>query len=477
MRLLPVRRRYINERVELLPGEYGPGTDAELRALGRLYNPTIGPITTVMLQRPDVLDLSMQAASCQHASLGTLIKDVTVRAGIPDDQPIPASGKGADPLRPVLGALGEMAERLLAVLHTAAAEDGLVVATYDDLVREGRRALGPHVLPLFAPEQYADPRLEYAPFTGDTRLRWIEGTDLRNGDPVLVPAQLVLMYNPGRFREERVGYPTSGGLAFHRDRRGAILHGFYEIVERDAIDVRWMCRLAPPRVDVDVAEVMASEWGLARPRLETPGIGPMAVYLNTLDVPLPVFSAISIVTSRTERTLLSGGGAWSSRETALRQTVFELGQAQAALRAFQPTAMTAIAPDTDRSHMHDFFDVALYYGFPENHPRLSWYMEDGGVVDWAAVPSRQFGDLTEEYDAFLGLLAELDLNPVVIDLDAACPPGVHLTKVIVPELSQAFIPSHPYLGHPRFSTLPEALGLRDRALAFADLHVDPVPFS
>src|SRR5439155_1032697 len=82
----------------------------------------IGPITTVMLQRPDVLDLSMQAASCQHASLGTLIKDVTVRAGIPDDQPIPASGKGADPLRPVLGALGEMAERLLAVLHTAAAE-------------------------------------------------------------------------------------------------------------------------------------------------------------------------------------------------------------------------------------------------------------------------------------------------------------------------------------------------------------------
>lgn len=300
---------------------------------------------------------------------------------------------------------------------------------------------------------------------------------MRTGEPVLVPAQLVLMYDPSRFREERIGYPTSGGLAFHRDRRRAILHGFYEIVERDAIDVRWMCRLAPPRVQVDVADVMASEWGLAKPRLETPGVGSMAIYLNTLDVPLPVLSAISIVSSRAERTLLSGGGAWSSRERALRQAVFELGQAQAALRAFRPTGMTAIAPDTDPSQMHDFFDVALYYGYPENHRRLSWYLEDGGVVDWDAVPSRHFSGLAEEYDAFLGLLSERDLNPVVVDLDDACPPGVHLTKVIVPELTQAFIPSHPYLGHPRFSTLPKALGLRDRALTFADLHVDPVPFS
>jgi ribosomal protein S12 methylthiotransferase accessory factor YcaO len=238
-----------------------------------------------------------------------------------------------------------------------------------------------------------------------------------------------------------------------------------------------MCRLPPPRVEVDVAEVLASEWGLARPRLETLGVGPVTIYLNTLDVPLPVLAAISIVASRKERTLLSGGGAWSSRETALRQAVFELGQSQAALRAFQPTEMTAIEPDTDPSTMHDFFDVALYYGFPENHHRLSWWREDGGVVDWEAVPSRRFDSLTDEYDAFLDLLAELDLNPVIFDLHDACPPGVHLTKVIVPELTQAFIPSYPYLGHPRFSTLPAALGLRDRALTFADLHVDPVPFS
>lgn len=135
---LHVQHRYLNERVELLPHEYGPDTEAELEALGSFYNPTVGPITTVMLQRPDLLDLSMQAASCQHASLGSLVKDVGARTGIPEDQPIPASGKGADLLRPVLGALGEMAERLFAVLHTTATEDGLATVTYDDLVRAGR---------------------------------------------------------------------------------------------------------------------------------------------------------------------------------------------------------------------------------------------------------------------------------------------------------------------------------------------------
>jgi hypothetical protein len=92
-------------------------------------------------------------------------------------------------------------------------------------------------------------------------------------------------------------------------------------------------------------------------------------------------------------------------------------------------------------------------------------MEDGGTVGWTEVPGRTFSDLADEYDAFLALLGDLDLDPVVVDLDDACPPGVSLTKVIVPELTQAFIPSHPYLGHPRFSEFG------------SQLNADPVPFS
>ena len=468
---------YLNERIELLDGVYGSDVHADLEALGRLYNPTTGPVTSVTVQRPDLLDLSMISASCLHAPIGSLLPDLSVRADIPHDLPIPASGKGARLPRPVLGSLGEIAERLLAVLHFSAVTERLVTATYEELERSGLAALGPGELPLFSAEQYSQPGFEYAPFRPDTPLRWVEGTKLRTGEPILVPAQLVLMYSQTGVRETRIGYPTSGGLAARRDRRQAILHGLYEVIERDAINLRWMCRLAPPRVAVSVAEVLSSEWELFPPRLETPAVGAMAVYLNTLDVPIPVFTAVAFVRSRAERTLLSGGGAWSNRQRALAQTVFELGQAQTALRAFSTGGPKQVGPDTDPAQMTDFFDVALYYGYPQNHPRLSWYLHDGGTIEWQATPNRVFRDEDDEFDVMVELAGAAGLDPIVIDLDGACPPGLHLTKVLVPELTQAFIPSHPYLGHPRFSEVPLRLGLRDRPLELAELTTDPLPFS
>jgi ribosomal protein S12 methylthiotransferase accessory factor len=472
-----LERRYLNERIELLDGVYGSETHAELEELGRLYNPTTGPVTSVTLQRPDLLELSMISASCRHAPIGSLLRDLSTRADIPDALPIPASGKGARLPRPLLGALGEMAERLLAVLHFAAVSDRLVTATYEQLEQAGLSALGPDELPLFAPEQYAQRSFEYVPFEPETRLRWVEGARLRSGEPILVPAQLVLMYSQTVTREARIGYPTSGGLAFHRDRRRAILHGLYEVIERDAVNLRWMCRLPPPRVDVDIADVLSSEWKLFPPRLETPAVGPIAVYLNTVDVPIPVFTAIAFVRSRSDRTLLSGGGAWSTRERALAQTVFELGQAQTALRAFRPGSPKHVGPDTDPAQMTDFFDVALYYGYPQNHARLSWYQDRGDSIAWEDTPGQRFRDDAEEFEWMFELLESAGLDPVVFELDGACPPGTHLTKVFVPELTQAFIPSHPYLGHPRFAEVPVHLGLSNHPLEHTELTADPLPFS
>jgi ribosomal protein S12 methylthiotransferase accessory factor len=471
-----LERQYLNERVELLDGVYGSDAHDELDGLGRLYNPTTGPVTSVALQRPDLLELSMTSASCRHAPVGALLRDLSLRADIPEGLPIPASGKGARLPRPVLGALGEMAERLLAVLHFSAVSDSLVTATFAELERSGLPALAPGEFPLFAPEQYARRGFEYVPFEADTRLRWVEGTRLRTGERIFVPAQLVLMYSQTVTGETRIGYPTSGGLAFHRDRRRAILHGLYEVIERDAVNLRWMCRLPPPRIDVDIADVLSLEWDRF-PRLETPAVGPISVYLNTLDVPIPVFTAIAFVRSRSDRTLLSGCGAWSSPSRALAQTVFELGQAQTALRAFRPGSVKHVGPDTDPARMTDFFDVALYYGYPQNHARLSWYRDGGGSIAWDETPGKRFCDDHEEFEWMFELLEAAGLDPVVIELDGACPPGMHLTKVLVPGLTQAFIPSHPYLGHPRFAEVPRRLGLRNRPQEYADLTGDPLPFS
>ena len=99
---------------------------------------------------------------------------------------------------------------------------------------------------------------KFRPFLHDTRICWHPATDLLTGRPIWVPAQLATLYYKYRAGEPSIGYPTSGGLGFAATRRGAILHGLYEFMERDAINVRWFCRLPPPRVRIDIAATLGA---------------------------------------------------------------------------------------------------------------------------------------------------------------------------------------------------------------------------
>ena len=473
---MPLEATYFNERIELLNGSYSRETQDDLRALSRIYNRFLGPVHSVSLHRPELLDLSIYCSSCNHSPVGSLMPDLMVKMSMADTIFVPGGGKGGHMAQAFFGVLGEIAERLLAVLHFESILDQLVVATYDDLVRQGRRALSPDELPLFAPEQYANPEFGYVEFHQDTLLSWIEGSELVTGDTVLVPAQLVLMYYKSRIAEAPIAYPTTGGLTFHCNRRRSILHGLYEVIERDSINVRWYCKLPGPRVDVSLTDFLTTYLGIRQTRMSTPNIETVQVFNNTLDIPIPVFTTIAVDRSRQQHAVLGGGGAWSGRERALAQALFELGQSRTALKFHKPVGIKNIRADSDISELTDFFDSAVYYGYVENLPRLSWYLNTEELVAWEAVPTFNFLDETEEYEAMIGWLRTTGLRPIVLDFSGACWNGVSITKVLIPQLTQACIPSHPYLGHPRFYELPLQLAMTKRRLEFRDLNRDPVPF-
>lgn len=472
---MPLVTTYLNERLELLDGVYGQERQDEIDALLRLYNPVLGPVTGVSVYRPELLDLSMYSSVAKHSRLRSLNQHLMVKPRKDKDGPIPAGGKGSGMQQAFLGALGEIAERLLAVLQLEAILDQLVYTSYEELVQQGRRALGPNDLPLFAPEQYARPEFPYAPFCPDTPLAWVEGSEMLTGDTVLMPAQLVLFHHKLYAGEARIGYSTTGGLGFHCDRRRAILHGLYEFIERDAINIRWFCRLPPPRVDVDLADFLARHLDVRRARMSTPYIDGVDVYLHTLDIPIPVLTASMLDHSRRERAFVSGGGAWSRRERALAQALFELGQSRNLFKLYDPTTMKDIRADSNVSEMTDFFHAAVYYGYVENLPRISWYTAAKQVTPWDDVPTRYFDDETEEYEAMLTWLWAAGLRPIILDFNGACWPGVSVVKVFVPQITQASVPSHPYLGHPRYYELPQQLRMTDRKLDFQDLNPDPLP--
>ena len=62
---------YLNERIELLEGVYSSERHEQLRALLRLYNRVLGPVKSVSLLRPELLDLSIYSAGCTHVRLAS----------------------------------------------------------------------------------------------------------------------------------------------------------------------------------------------------------------------------------------------------------------------------------------------------------------------------------------------------------------------------------------------------------------------
>ncbi len=465
---------YLNRHIEGIDGEMAPEKLDQYKALARIYNRSLGLVTSISLYRPEPVDFALYAATSQHSRLGVLVRDLLLRKSLAEDSIlVPGGGKGLSAQQVLMGTLGEAAERLLAVLGSSEASDRVEEATYDELVSNGRAALGPDRLPLFAPEQYGTPGFPFVPFRPHTRIRWIEGNELLTGDPILVPAQLALFsWNPNR-SEPQIGYATSGGLAFHTDRREALMHALCEVIERDAINLRWYCRLPPPCVDVDLQQVLVG-LGFKSARMTVPGRD-ARVFLNTVDVPIPVLAVVVADSSGRDGLFLAAGGAGMDRERALLQAVLEIGQAQNANRVFRRES-SHVRPNTPVSQLNDFFDAPIYYGFTANRWRTAWYTAGETRLPWEQVPSWP-QDTATGYDALLSLLADAGLRPILLDLGPRVWPEVSVVRVFIPELVQASIPSHPYLGHPRFYEVPQRLGLAGRRLRFGDLcdHPPPLP--
>lgn len=465
---------YINRRAEFFDAEYGAERLSQYASVSRLYNRTIGPIRGVSLYPPEATDLSMFGTSCGHTPAGRIARDVTCKSSALDVLGVPIGGKGPSMRQAFLGALGEGSERILAILHSIGISRSLELTTYAALVRQGRRALGPADIPLFASEQYAG-GIGFTRFEEDSPMYWVEGRGLFDRQPAMVPAQLVLFYYTHHAREAKIGYATSGGLVFHPDQRQAILYGIYENLERDAINLRWHCRMWPPETTIDLAWFLREQASLACPRVETPSMLPIRVLYNTLDVPIPIFTAMTLDRTRSHHMLLAGGGAWARKERALSQAIFEIGQMQIGYKLF-PHAWDNIRPDSHVSELTDFYHAPIFYGFAQNLHRLNNYAFAGGSIAWSDVATIETDDVDAEFEVVTALLKQRGIQPVIFDFSSACGPGLSVTKVYMPQFTAAHIPSHPFFGHPRYYEMPRQLGLTDQRLTYADLLREPLPF-
>jgi ribosomal protein S12 methylthiotransferase accessory factor len=436
-------------------------TAAAITPLDRLCSPYTGIVRNLqtLLVAPDDARLARVLAS-PAGTAGVI--------GARDDHLDLSSGGGCsdDPEAARAAAIAEVAERYSG---SCVPFGDLVLATAAEL---GPEAVAPASFALFCDRQHAHGGFRYVPFADDTRIYWIRGTSLSDGEIVYLPAQLVFLVD-ARSAEAPIGYATSNGLACGGSWEEAVLAGLLELVERDAFMLTWYHRLSLPRIDWERHE------GLARfdaRHLAATG-GRALVDLSPFHQ-VPVVLATVRSHAHDGPALSVGAAAAPTVETACRRALAE---------AYSVRSWGKLLLDERRGRIYSstFDDVVEFADHVHLHA-MPRYRKLGAFLDASnelrrAEEIRQLdGDCARDWiGAILRSLEAAGVAAYVVDVTAPdiAEAGLAVAKVVAPALCALSV-RHDcrFLGGHRIYRGALLAGLRDRAAREDELNPDPHPF-
>jgi ribosomal protein S12 methylthiotransferase accessory factor len=165
---------------------------------------------------------------------------------------------------------------------------------------------------------------------GDTRILWVEAHELMGGGELFVPHELVTAdYTHPAPAGSGFFQATTNGLASGNHWLEALLHGLYEVVERDAIAL-WRAGGARARdaraVALDSVDGEVSAALLARYRAAEVTV---RVWDVTSDILLPCFVALAVAPGGADGVEPElGSGCHANRDVALSRALSEAAQAR-----------------------------------------------------------------------------------------------------------------------------------------------------
>jgi ribosomal protein S12 methylthiotransferase accessory factor len=261
---------------------------------------------------------------------------------------------------------------------------------------------------------------------GDARILWVEARELMSGGAVFVPQELVgadythpAPPGTGWFQA------TTNGLASGNHWLEAVLHGLYEVVERDAIAV-WRAGGARVR-DATVADLDSVDSPLNRTVLERYRAANVAVRVwdATSDIGLPCFVALAVAPDDGVEPEL-GSGCHADREVALSRALTEAAQARltrisGARDDFTPEGYDLAAKAERGAMARQWLQGPARRGFTQ-------------VPSWAGATLRQDLDiaLARLHAAGVRQVAHVDLTQKLF--------GIPVARVIVPGLEGPWTP-------------------------------------
>ena len=291
-----------------------------------------------------------------------------------------------------------------------------------------------------------------APLDPHERIEWTPVWSLTGGRRKLLPTELLYI---GKARERAVAFGDSNGCAAGNNLEEAILQGFLELVERDAVAIWWYNRLVRPAVDL---HSFADHWLQDLPGRYRALDRELTVVDLTNDLGIPVVAAISHRASGKQERIAIGLGCHLDPAIAVQRAVTEVVQ---------------------------MLDVDLTRGDAAVREFAGGWMEWATRVDHAylapdeTAPARRLEDFPRpRFDDLQACIAHCrkvvesrGMEMLVLDLtrqDTRLP----VARVIVPGLRHFW----PRFAPGRLFEMPVALGWRASATPEPELNPTPVFF-
>ncbi|MFB6983013.1 TOMM precursor leader peptide-binding protein [Streptomyces scopuliridis] len=369
-----------------------------------------------------------------------------------------SGGKGLTETEARTSALGEAVERY------SGTRQGDEAVIRDSLHALGETAIHPNSCQLFDDRQLRDrerwnaggSRLHYVPPPFDTRrpTDWTPVWSLTGRTQRLLPTSMLY------FGEEEAPdglCADSNGNAAGSSPEDALIQGFLELVERDAVALWWYNRTRQPGVALDA---------FGEPYIERLREGYRTVRREvwaldlTSDLGIPVIAALSRRTDKPAEDIVFGFGAHFDPRVALRRALTEMGQLLPLVSAVTPEGGGYRIADPEplewwrRSTVANRPYLRADRGVPARGPR-----------DWSYTPHC---DLREDVTAITELTRSHGMELLVLDQSR---PDLELpvVKVIVPGLR----PFWPRFAPGRLYSTPVELGRCAEPTPYGQLN--PIP--
>ena len=382
-----------------------------------------------------------------------------------------SSGKGASETQAKVSALCEAVERYSG---ERSGDEVTITASYAEMRgRHGEDAIHPNAVMRFSERQLAEHEAWNAkkskfnrvtePLPDDQPIDWTPLWSFKDAHHKYLPTQL-LYYScrASAACDKFYSYACSNGNASGNTLEEAILQGFFELVERDAVALWWYNRLRKPGV---AAETFGEPWllELAAHYGERYQRDTWALDL-TSDLGIPVFVAVSKLRTGKEERLLFGLGCHLDARIALQRAYAEMNQMLGMAHAGEDGGGGELALEDNETLEW------LRHATLTNQPYMA-ADPDQPQKRFDDYPVQHSGEFVQDIDYCRCLIEARGMEMLVLDQTRA-DVGMPVVKVVVPGLRHFWA----RYGTGRLYDVPVHMGWLERPLREDELNPIPLFF-